>query len=110
MGGKRAPDAMPPLQVPGNTPYKAWKTPPENAPVTDQVLCTLCGLCAAACPTAAIAVEETVTTDESACILCSACVKACPTGAREWEWPQIAKWRKWLSIEHGKRKEPEVFL
>jgi len=110
MSGKRTLDEMPPLQVPGNIPYKVWKAPPENTPITDKGLCTLCGLCVAACPTAAIAVEETVTTDKSACILCSACVKACPTGAREWEWAQIAKWRKWLSIEHSKRKEPEVHL
>jgi ferredoxin len=67
-------------------------------------------VCATVCPTAAIAVGDTVRTDQEACILCSACVKNCPTGARAWD----NRWTTWaakmLSTNYRERREPEVFL
>jgi ferredoxin len=78
--------------------------------VTCEVLCARCGECAAACPTAAITIDEVVTTDAAACIWCCACVKVCPTGARVMEDPHIQRLATWLTTEHRARKEPEVYV
>ena len=103
-------DEMPSLRVPGDFPYKEWDPPSDISPVTDETQCTLCETCAIVCPTAAIAVGDTVITNQKACILCSACVKNCSTGAREWDNP----WAKWaaemLTTNCRERKEPEVYL
>jgi ferredoxin len=105
-------DALPPLNVPGNFPYKERKpsteTPP--APTTIADLCTLCGDCATVCPTGAITVSDTVITKAAACIQCCACTRACPTGARVMEDPRILRTAAWLYENHSARKEPEVFL
>lgn len=104
-------DALPSLQVPGNYPYIVWDLPSEEiSPVSVESLCTLCGECAAVCPTAAIAVEGAVVTDKSACIHCTACVKKCPSGARKWENARIGQIGKWLSENCRQRKEPQVYL
>jgi ferredoxin len=103
-------DNLPALQVPGNHPYVEWDQPSAMAPVTVDSLCTLCAECAAACPVAAITVEESVWTSKEACIRCSACVKKCPSGARKWESAHIDKVRKWLSESCRQRKEPQIFL
>ena len=103
-------DDMPVLQVPGNYPYVQWDRPPKMAPVSIESLCTLCAECAAACPTAAITVEESVLTDKEACIRCSACIKKCPSGARKWENARIDQIRNWLNENCRQRKEPQIFL
>ena len=103
-------DDMPVLQVPGNYPYVEWERPPKMAPVTVESLCTLCAECVAVCPTAAIAVEASVSTRKEACIRCSACIKKCPSGARKWENARIEQIRKWLNENCGERKEPQIFL
>ena len=103
-------DEIAPLDVPGNSPYKAWHSPSDMAPVTAESLCTLCAECAAACPTAAVIVEDSVVTSQGECIRCSACVKKCPNGARKWESPWIDQVSKWLSENCRKRKEPEMYL
>lgn len=103
-------DDMPELRLPGNYPYIERDHPPAMAPVTVESLCTLCSECAAACPTAAIAVETSVETGKQACIRCSACVKRCPSGARKWENARIEQIRKWLSENCRRRKEPQIFL
>lgn len=103
-------DEIPPLNVPGNSPYKEWRSPSDMAPVTVESLCTLCAECAAACPTAAIIVENSVVTSQNVCIRCSACVKKCPTGARKWESPWIDQVSKWLSENCSQRKKPQVYL
>ena len=101
---------MPPLHVPGNTPYKDGMSWPPMSPVTMGSLCTKCGACAAACPTAAIIVGDTVVTDEYLCILCTACVKNCPAGARTWQHPNVEEAANWLSTNCHERKEPEFYL
>lgn len=105
-------NALSPLHVPGNYPYKERKpsteTPPT--PITIADLCTLCGDCAAVCPTDAITVGDTVITKAAACIQCCACTRACPTGAQVMEDPRILRTAAWLYEEHGARKEPEVFV
>ena len=103
-------EETPTLQVPGNFPYKEQFRGLECCPTTEEALCTKCGECAAACPTAAISVEDTVATDQDLCIACSACVKICPSGARVWDHPRIAQISEWLSTEFGERREPEVYV
>ena len=103
-------DDMPILNVPGNFPYKKWVERPEMAPVTVESLCTLCAECAAACPTAAITMEDSVVTSKNECIHCSACIKKCPTGARKWENAWIDKIRKMLNENCRQRKEPQLYL
>jgi ferredoxin len=103
-------DDMPALHVPGNFPYKKWVERSEMAPVTVESLCTLCAECAAACPTAAITVEDSVVTSTNECIRCSACIKKCPTRARKWESAWIDQVRKWLGENCRQRKEPQMFL
>jgi len=110
MGKLHTFDEVPPLYVPGNVPYKEWHSPSDMAPVTDESICTLCGECAASCPTAAVMVEDSVVTDQGECIRCSACVKKCPSGARKWESPWIDQVSKWLSENCSQRKEPQVYL
>jgi len=99
-----------PLYVPGDRPYRTWDPPVGEAPSTDRALCTLCGACAAGCPTGAIAVNASVSTDPAACILCSACVKGCPTRARTWKSPWVVRVSARLSETCRERKEPEVFV
>jgi ferredoxin len=103
-------DGIPALQVPGNYPYVEWDKPSPMTPVTVESLCTLCAECAAACPMAAITVEESVLTVKDACIRCSACIKKCPSGARKWESARIDQVRKWLGENCRQRKEPQIYL
>jgi ferredoxin/flavodoxin len=103
-------DDMPALHVPGNFPYKKWVQRPQMAPVIIESLCTMCAECVAACPTAAITVEDSVVTSTKECIRCSACIKKCPSGARKWESAWIDQVRKWLSENCGQRKEPQMYL
>jgi ferredoxin len=102
-------DGMPALDVPGNFPYKNWIQRPEMAPVTVESLCTLCAECAAACPTAAITVADSVVTTSQECIHCSACIKKCPAGARKWESAWIDQISKWLKENCQQRKEPQTY-
>ncbi len=99
-----------PLVVPGNRPYRRGMRESDIAPSTQPDLCTLCGLCADACPVDAVSVGDTVETDGLACTLCSACIKVCPTGARVMEDEGLLKTARWLATEHNVRKEPVTFL
>jgi ferredoxin len=103
-------DEIPPLEVPGNFPYKEWHKWPGVSPLTQEATCIRCAACVTACPTAAITMNETFITDTEACIVCCACVKVCPTGARVAEHPRIKKAQTWLSTNCRVRKEPETFL
>ena len=67
-------------------------------------------MCAKVCPTGCVEVTDVVETQKEKCTACTACVQNCPTGARHWEHEGILKAAKWLSTEHGARREPEVFL
>jgi dissimilatory sulfite reductase (desulfoviridin) alpha/beta subunit len=57
---------------------KGWIEPRWETPS-----CTFCGVCAAVCPTKAIAMSEdhrTLTVDRSLCIGCGDCITSCPSG------------------------------
>ena len=103
-------DDMSPLRVPGGFPYKERRTLSEVSPVTLEAACVKCGLCVSACPTAAIALKDTVVTCLSACIKCCACVKTCSTGARMMEDAYIRQVAEQLSTNCRERKEPETYM
>jgi ferredoxin len=108
--GTAALNEMPPLKVPGDFPYKEWSKWPDVSPTTQEAICIRCEACIAACPTAAITMNETLITSTEACIVCCACTRACPTGARVAEHPRIRQSQEWLSTHCRQRKEPETFL
>jgi ferredoxin len=103
-------DGMPPLKVPGNSPYKEWNKWLGVSPITREGVCIRCETCVAVCPTGAISMREALITDPGACIVCCACVKACPTGARVMEHPRVKRSQEWLSTNCYERREPETFL
>jgi ferredoxin len=103
-------DELSVIQAPGNFPYKERSLLANIAPITRDAACAQCGDCAAACPTAAITVHDTVMTDGTACIRCCACVKACSTGARVMEDARVQQVAKQLSMNCGMRKKPELYV
>ncbi|MFL7808153.1 MAG: 4Fe-4S binding protein [Anaerolineae bacterium] len=100
---------MPVLQVPGGRPYRKVEAGQAVTPLTCETACTLCGSCAAVCPTAAITVADAVSTNVERCILCNACVNKCPSGARRLKVQWVRKAMAWLSTHCAERKEPETF-
>lgn len=103
-------DALSELEVPGDFPYVAGGSKPmEIAPATSGEICTLCGMCAEVCPTAAISVKETMTTETKQCIRCSACIKKCPEDARFWNDEGMERITNWLKEKCSVRKEPHFW-
>jgi ferredoxin/flavodoxin len=100
----------PELEVPGNRPYRQRRRWRQASPVTDADRCTLCGRCAAVCPTGAVTVGKTVETVAERCTRCCACVKECPADARHWDNPEMKRVALWLAADYSERKEPEFFL
>lgn len=103
-------DALPPLEIPGDFPYKERKIRSDVAPVTHADLCIQCETCVAVCPVGAVSLKEAIETETGLCILCCACVKNCPTTARRMENPGIRKAAEWLVANFSGRKEPESFI
>ena len=97
------------VPLPGRFPYEGGARVMAVAPVTNVDRCTLCGVCAGVCPTAAITVDDRVTTAVEACIRCCACIKNCPEEARFWEDPMMLKISHWLHENCQARKEPQWF-
>jgi ferredoxin len=79
------------------------------SPVTREAACTVCGMCASVCPTAAITINDSVTTEIALCIRCCACIKACPEEARVMEDDMFKKIVSWLKENCSVRKEPQLF-
>lgn len=101
---------IPPIEVPGNHPYKKLGLVDKDPPFTDEEICIKCGTCADVCPLAIITIGDTVATDENKCIFCCACVKNCPADARILQGENIDKVADWLHNKCSERKEPETFL
>ena len=81
-------DAVRHLAAAGVTAVIEDDTSPLGVIALDTERCTLCGACAAACPTSALlldeAAQETVLRHEAAaCVPCGRCVAACPEDALE---------------------------
>ncbi len=109
LAGLASLSAIGPLPIPGRFPYEGGARAMNVAPVTNEERCTLCGVCAGVCPTAAIVVAEQVTTEVARCIRCCACIKSCPEDARLWEDPMMLKISTWLAENCAARKEPQLF-
>ncbi|MFK5925544.1 MAG: 4Fe-4S binding protein [Desulfuromusa sp.] len=97
-------------EIDGNVPYKESVQFGGVAPETDSEKCTLCGKCAAVCPTGVITVSDAVTTVADNCIMCCACVKVCAAEARLFRHPQIEERRTLLLNNCSRRKAPKIFL
>lgn len=102
----RAVEALTPVPVKGNLPYKAKSAKTPQAPVTDPLLCTRCGSCLPLCPVEAIRLEGEIISDAGRCIKCCACVKECPAEARTFDTP----YTDLLFKNFSRRKEPEWFI
>lgn len=99
-------ELLPPVQMPGNIPYKTLSAPTPQAPVTDDMCCG-CGECVPLCPIQAIRIEgDRSVTAIDLCTKCCACVKFCPVGARTFDTPYTAM----LHQRCGTRREPECFV
>lgn len=72
---------IPALNVPGNRPYKEFKSNALPQSVNDN--CIQCGECARQCPTAAIDPNNARIVAAEKCICCMRCVNICPTHARQ---------------------------
>ncbi len=101
---------LPPLEVPGNVPYREGMEKKHIAPAVDSELCTICGICAAKCPSGSIRIEATVQADPESCLLCHACVKICPTEAIAFQAPPLREIAEKLSQNCRERLKPETFL
>ena len=96
--------------IDGNTPYRERVPLGGVAPETNRDQCTLCGKCAAVCPTGVIEVSETVLTNAAHCVMCCACVKICEVDARPFNHPRIEERRAMLLQNCSKPKAPTLFL
>lgn len=103
-GGFNTPD------IDGNVPYKERPGLGGVAPKTDSEKCTLCGKCAAVCPSGVIVVADSVATNADNCIMCCACVKACEAKARSFTHPRIEESRRVLQKNCSMPKAPKIFI
>lgn len=98
-----------PIEVKGNSPYrKAGKV--LLKPAGNKNTCTLCGACAAICPTGAIDMKNYWKIKKKLCISCGACIRICPKNSRGYRGPiykiTSSKFVKKFSV----RKDPDIFL
>lgn len=78
------------LSLPGN-PEPLIKEPIPVPKTFAEEKCTMCGTCAALCPTGAID-AVTMDCDAKLCISCMRCVRYCRTGARTFNAGKISAW------------------
>ena len=97
------------FNIPGRFPYEGGARDMTAAPVIREDACTVCGMCAVVCPTAAISINGSVAINAELCIRCCACIKSCPTDAMSWEDDMMKKIAAWLNENCITRKEPHIF-
>ena len=103
----KADDAAP-VQVPGNTPYKALK-PSAFHPAAKEN-CVKCGACAEQCPMGAIPLDDPSQTNHNLCINCMRCVEACPVGSRALPDAFLTMITQMLNQNAAGYKKPAIFL
>lgn len=89
-------------------PYKEYKGVPYQPAATDA--CTLCGLCAEACPVGAIDFAQPNKTETETCISCMRCVSLCPVHARDLDAEMMSERAEKIAPHLGGRKENYLFL
>ena len=101
--------------IPGHIPIMARVLPKNSAklfakyPDADMNICTRCMRCLNVCPSGAID-PGTLKIDKSKCLHCFACVRVCAPKARVIEFKLKALVKNVLTLQTGKRKEPELFI
>ena len=110
LGGISTLASVPPIQVPGNFPYKESSLVSGIAPTTDAATCTRCGECISFCPVGAIPADDPSQVHPERCIRCCACVKFCPSGAKAMDHAKINQFREYLIQNHKDPKNPETYL
>jgi ferredoxin len=110
LGRMSTSDLLPPVQVPGNFPYKEVALSSGIAPATDESICTQCGECVSFCPVGAIPADAPSEVHAQKCIRCCACVKFCPSQAKAMDHERINQFREYLTGNHKEPKSPETFL
>ena len=103
----KADDAAP-VQVPGNTPYKASK-PSAFHPAAKEN-CVKCGACAEQCPVSAIGMDDPSQTNHDLCINCMRCVEACPVSSRALPDGFLTMITQMLNQNAAGYKKPAIFL
>ena len=103
----KADDAAP-VQVPGNTPYKALK-PSAFHPAANGN-CVKCSVCAQQCPVGAIPMEDPSQTNNDLCINCMRCVEVCPQQCRALPDAFLNMVTQMLNQNASGYKKPVVFL
>lgn len=78
----------------------------------DIATCTLCGACAAKCPSQCIQVDKKDATwqyDPYACVLCGVCTELCPTGSLRQgrEYPRPVSVKELVVLQGTVRKKTE---
>lgn len=108
-----------PIEVPGEHPAVTYYTPLgiDNTPVnflkakpkTHKELCDNCGVCAKACPMAAINFSD-ATLVPGTCIKCQRCIKICPSKAKYFDDENFLSHVHMLEEQYVRRSEPSFFL
>ena len=101
-------DDAAPVQVPGNTPYKALK-PSAFHPAAKEN-CVKCGACAEQCPVGAIPLDDPSQTNHDLCINCMRCVEACPVSSRALPDGFLTMITQMLNQNAAGYKKPAIFL
>ena len=93
-----------PLQLSGE-PAKFLKA----KPLTDELKCDHCGVCASLCPTGAIS-RENESDVPGICIKCQSCVTHCHTGAKYFSDEQFLSHRAMLERDYKRLAESKAFV